>query len=175
MTFSEMIDLTASMLELEADDDFKTIAGDAINTAYAMAARDKWRPIRREKMTAVRGKIRTDGFSENFLRLKRASAPDGEEVLSKQVKDFVLVPEIYKEVFVEYYYLPPKMEEDFDTPCIPEACIDSHAYVYYAASVVCNVKRRHAEAAMWDTRFRNIFDNAHETKANFVMPERKWR
>lgn len=175
MTLYEMIEASARLLEVDKDSDgFKEFFVDAINLAYLTVARDKWRPIKREKMSVCRGKIRVDGLSEHFVSLKGAFDKNGTRLCSRTVKDFIIVPEGCTSAFVEYYYLPPEMEEE-DEPSIPSSFVDPHTYIFFALSLYCSAKKLHGEAAMWDTRYRNIIDNVKEVRTNFIMPEREWR
>lgn len=175
MTLSEMIDTSARLLETDKETDgFAEFFARALNLAYLTVARDKWRPIKREKMSACRGKIRVDGLSEHYVLLKNVYDLSGAKLVSRAVKDFIIVPEGCTGVFVEYYYLPPQMEEE-DEPVIPSAYVDPYAYVFFALSLYCSSKKLHGEAAMWDTRYRNIIDNVKEVRANFILPEREWR
>ncbi len=175
MTLCEMIEIAADLIEADKDEeDFAKFFTRALNLAYLTVARDKWRPIKREKISVCRGKIRIDGLSEHFVSLKGAFDKNGAKLISRTAKDFVIVPDGYSSVLLEYYYLPPEMEQE-DEPVIPSAFVDPHVYVFYALSLYCSAKKLHGEAAMWDTRYRNIIDNIKEVRSNFIMPEREWR
>lgn len=175
MTLSEMIEISARMLEVDKETDgFVEFFSNALNLAYLTVARDKWRPIKREKMSVCRGKIRVESLSEHYVSLKGAFDKEGTKLISRAVKDFIIVPEGTTDVFVEYYYLPPEMESE-DEPVIPSAYVDPYVYVFFALSLYCSSKKLHGEATMWDTRYRNIIDNVKEVRANFVLPEREWR
>ena len=175
MTLNEMILASARLLEADAtDEEFVTFMTDALNLAYLTVARDKWRPIKRERISVCQGRIRVDGLSEHFVSLKGVYDENGARVISRTVKDFIIVSRGILNVFVEYYYLPPELEGD-DEPAIPSTMVDSHAYIFFALSLYCSAKKLHGEAAMWDTRYRNIIDNVKEVRSNFVMPEREWR
>lgn len=174
MTLNEMIAASARLIDQEVDQEFSEFFSDALNLAYLTVARDKWRPIKRERISVCHGRIRVDNLSEHFVCLKGVYDENGIRVISRAVKDFVIVPRGISSVFIEYYYLPPQMEEE-DEPAIPSAFVDSHAYIFFALSLYCSTKKLHGEAAMWDTRYRNIIDNVKEVRSNFVMPEREWR
>lgn len=175
MTFDEMKTTAAKLLDRDKDDaDFDIIISKALNNAYFTVARDKWRPICREVVDINNGEFCVDNACEHFVSLRGAYDENGHKIYSRQVKDYVIVSQTVKKAMIEYYYLPPKMEHAKDEPAIPAEVVDPFAYIFFACSLYCSAKKLHAEASMWDTRFRNIFDNIKEVRTNFVMPTGAW-
>ena len=176
MNFGEMIARTDELLEKETEDDevFLGQLKHAVNTAYMTVARDKWRPAAAEEMCVCKGKIPIAELSECFVGLKSVKW-NGLRVGAWAGKDFIHVCENIQKVIVEYYYLPVPMEEDEDEPVIPFAQVDPYAYIYFAASLYCSIRHLHAEAAVWDSRYRNVVDNVKEVRSGFTLPAGRWR
>lgn len=175
MTFGEMTDAALALIEkTRSDVEATELVRRGINNAYATVARDKYRLLACEVMHPHKGKIRTADFSQSFVSLYAAFDGFGNKILARQVKDYIVVPEYIGKVSVRYYYLPAKLVFDNDEPIIATAHVDPYAYVYFAVSLYYSVKRQNAEAAVWDTRFRNIVDNIREVRKSFVTPQRKW-
>ncbi len=176
MNFLSMIEKTKELLgKKDADDaELDELIGQGINIAYLAIARDKWRPTFREKMDAVDGKVPIKALSEQFSSLKSAMTDSGFVAGGWAGKDFIHFSPAVSKVIIEYYYLPVPLEFDEDVPLIPPAQVDPYAYIFYAAAHYCNVKHQHADAAVWDAKYRNIVDNIHEVRGYGTMPCGRW-
>lgn len=175
MTFSEMTARTAELLEKDVTDTgFADAVKHALNVAYMTLARDKFRPVTTETMTVINGRIPITMFSEAFLALKSVHARGGIRVSAWEGHNFVYVTEGFGEVTVTYYYLPTPMKEDEDEPMFSPAQIDPYAYIYFAAATYLNIKHKHADAAVWDERYRGIVENIKEVRSSFQLPAKRW-
>lgn len=176
MNFLSMINRTKELLDKKdvIDPDLDEIIGHGINIAYLAIARDKWRPTFKEKMDAVDGKVPIKALSERFISLKSAITESGFIAGGWAGKDFIHFSPVVSRVWIEYYYLPAPLEFDEDVPLIPASQVDPYAYIYYAASHYYNVKHQHADASVWEAKYRNIADNIHEVRGYGTMPCERW-
>lgn len=176
MTFSEMAARTAELLEKDlTDTDFANAVKHALNVAYMTVARDKFRPVTTETMTVIKGRIPISLFSEAFLALKSVHARGGIRVSAWAGHNFIYVTDGFGEVAVTYYYLPAPMAEDDDEPMFTPAQVDPYAFIYFAAATYLNIKHKHADAAVWDERYRGIVENIREERTSFILPTERWR
>lgn len=175
MKFSEMIQRTRELLDLnEEDENVDKVLGRCINSAYMILARDKWRPVKRERVDAEDGEIPIKNLKEDFVSLKSAYGINGLKLGAWSGKDFIHIPKWIDTAVVEYYYLPKPMALGADEPVLPETQVDPYAYIYFAVSRYLNIKHRHAEASVWDSAYRNTVDNISEARGCRVMNGERW-
>ena len=177
MTFLDLVQRTIDILDVVDRDDEEMVKAvkNAINVAYMTIARDKYRPEKCETVRVVDGKIAIDKLSECYVSLKTVQSVGGMRIAAWESVNNIHISPSYYQVNVFYYYLPKALEGDFDVPVIPESAVDPYAYIYYAASYYFSVKRKHAEAAVWDSRYKNVADNIKEVRSSFTLPIKRWQ
>lgn len=175
MKLSEMIKRTKELLDKDtADAAFEKALVNGINTAYLIIARDKWRPVMREEVTIENGTVKIKDLTKNFVSLKSAYTSCGFRLGAWAGKDAVHFPPWATKAEIEYFYLPAPLSGDNDEPDIPEAAVDVYAYIYFAAARYYSIKGQHAEASVWDTRYKNIVDNIREMQGCAIMHTERW-
>ena len=177
MTFLELVQRTIDILDVVDRDDEEMVKNvkNAINVAYMTVARDKYRPEKCETVKVVDGKIAIDKLSESYVSLKSVQSVGGMRLAAwESVNNIHVCPSFYQ-VNVIYYYLPKALVKDTDVPVLEESAVDPYAYIYYAASYYFSVKRKHAEAAVWDSRYKNVVENIKEVRSPFVLPVKRWQ
>lgn len=175
MKLSEMIERAKELLDKnDTDTAFEKALKNGINTAYLIVARDKWRPVMREEVNIEDGTVKIKNLTKTFVSLKSAYTSGGFRLGAWAGKDAVHFPPWATSAEIEYFYLPAPLSADDDEPVIPESAVDAYAYIYFAVARYYNIKNQHAEASVWDTRYRNIIDNIREMQGCAVMHTERW-
>ncbi len=175
MTFGEMVSRVKELLD--KDDNsvaFVNQIKHALNVGYLTVARDKWRPVHSEVKSVSDMCVAISTLSKRYVSLKSVRTVNGIHVSARGGKDYIHLVSPYSSVAVEYYYLPDDMSADSDIPVIPEAQVDPYAYIYFAVAQYLNTRHMHAEAAVWENKYKNITDNIHETRGCVNIPSGRW-
>ncbi len=177
MTFSEMVQRCAEILDVQDRDDQKLTdkIKHAINVAYMTIARDKFRPVKSELASVKNGIINIKSLSESFVGLKNVQSVGGMKVAAWEDRENIHVSSCFYQVRVFYYFLPKPLVNDSDQPIIDETQVDPYAFIYFAAAFCLNIEHRHAEASVWDGRYRLVVENIKEVRSSFIMPRERWQ
>ncbi len=175
MTLGEMVSRVKELLDKDDNSNaFNDMIKHELNVAYLTVARDKWRPVHCEVKNVSDMSIAISTLSKNYVSLKSVRSISGFRIGAWGGKDYIHLVSPFARVAVEYYYLPSAMSLDSDTPVIPEAQVDPYAYIYFAVALYLNSRHMHAEAAVWENKYKNIADNIRESRGCIIIPAERW-
>ncbi len=137
---------------------------DAVNTAYAEAAREKLMPDRE-----VGGSVGQDGvidvkqLAPEAYCVKRLTDAAGRELNFRYVNRFRLKTEARGSVKLTVCEVPSPLVNETDCPVFSEADVPAMLYAYYAAATVCASDGDREESEQWMRRYRSLFSGIRGT------------